>query len=110
MVSSLYLWLGVQGNQLEVEEVAALVTRAELVGALQTVLALEQAVGQTAEHAVNKRFMEEMLGWLEYNILQALKEISSGMWPFSGAYDVFKYDEKAEKVPTPQPQKAEARG
>ncbi len=105
----LYAWYSVNGNTLDADEAMALAARAELEGALQAILALEDAVEQSASHALDKHTVLVMLEALRTNILEALREVASGMWPYSGVNDAFRIIKKAEKAPTPQPQEAEAR-
>ena len=111
-MSLLYLWYGAQGGHMETDEALNLLTQGELLGALNAVLTLRKLVEQTAEHAVTKEFVLEVLEYMVGNVLEALKDVASGTWPYASAYDVFlakKAEEKeAEAAPTPPETKAEA--
>ncbi len=110
-MSFIILWYGEQGNQIDMIEAVSLLTQGELLGALNTVLTLRKLIDQTAKHAVTKEFVMEVLEYMEGNILEALKDVASGTWPYASAYDVTlakRAEEKQEeKAPTPAPQTTE---
>jgi len=106
-MSLLTLWYAGQGGQIETDDALSLAVRAELLGALSVVRALNNAVRQTADHAFTKDLLLEMLGHLETSILTALEEVASGTWPYVSVYDAFRFRRGEEKAEAAEAQASE---
>ena len=94
------LWHLAQGNSLDAEEVAKVVVQAELLGALNTVLALRKAVEQVFD--VDKQLVLEMLDHLRDGILEAMSETVNVVWPYSRTNEVFRPLELGGRSPDSQ--------
>ena len=114
-MSLLYVWYAVEDSKMHVSDTLGMVARAELAGALNAVLAIEDLIERTNEHDITKDFILQVLGWLQTNILMSIREIARETWPYRGVEDALSFmnkqiEEKAayekkevKTAPTPVP-------